>query len=58
MESIQQDAPREIVDDFAAEIAEKRVETSVGEKTRINFRDGMHRNREERVYHVPLGLLR
>ena len=58
MESIQQDAPREIVDDFAEEIAEKRVETSMGEKTRINFRDGVRRNREEKVYHVPLDLLR
>ena len=58
MESIQQDAPREIVDDFAAEIEEKRIETSAGEKTRINFRDGVRRNREEKVYHVPLGLLR
>ena len=58
MESIQQDAPREIVDDFAEEIAEKRVETSAGEKTRINFRDGMHLNREEKVYHVPRDLLR
>ena len=58
MESIQQDAPREIVDDFAVEIAEKRVETSAGEKARINFRDGVRRNREEKVYHVPLDLLR
>lgn len=58
MESIQQNAPREIVDDFAKEIAQKRVETSAGEKTRINFRDGVGRNREEKVYHVPLELLR
>ena len=58
MKSIQQNAPREIVDDFAVEIAEKRVETSAGEKTRINFRDGVRRNREEKVYHVPLDLLR
>ena len=58
MNNIQQDAPREIVDDFAQEITEKRVETSAGEKTRINFRDGMRRNREEKVYHVPLELLR
>ena len=58
MSTIQQDAPREIVDDFAKEIAEKRIETSAGEKTRINFRDGVRRNREEKVYHVPLGLLR
>ena len=58
MKNIQQDAPREIVDDFAAEIVEKRVETSAGEKTRINFRDGVRRNREEKVYHVPLDLLR
>ena len=46
------------MDDFAEEIAEKRVETSAGEKTRINFRDGVRRNREEKVYHVPLDLLR
>ena len=58
MESIQQDAPREIVDDFAAEIAEKRVETRAGEKTQINFRDGVRQNREEKVYHVPRELLR
>ena len=58
METIRQDAPREIVDDFAAEIAAKRVETSAGEKTRINFRDGVRLNREERVYRVPVDLLR
>ena len=58
MSEIQQDAPREIVDDFAKEIADKRIETSAGEKTRINFRDGVRRNREEKVYHVPIGLLR
>ena len=58
MERIQQDAPREIVDDFAKEIAEKRVETSSGEKTRINFRDGVRLNREEKVFRVPVELLR
>ena len=53
-----QDRTREIIDDFAQEIQRKKVEASPAETTRIDFRNGMVENREEKVYKVPLDLLR
>ena len=49
---------REIIDDFALEIQQKKVKASPAESTRIDFRNGMAENREEIVYKVPLDLLR
>ena len=55
---ITQDRTQEIIDHFADEIRRKRVEASPAESTRIDFRNGVADNREERVYKVPLDLLR
>ena len=56
--AIMQEKTREIIDDFAQEIQKKKVEASPAESTRIDFRNGIADNREERVYKVPLDLLR
>ena len=53
-----QDATRKIIDDFAQEIQQKKVKTLPVESITINFRDGIRENREEKVYKVPLDLLR
>lgn len=53
-----QDATREIIDDFAQEIQQKKTKTLPVESITINFRDGIRENREEKVYKVPLDLLR
>ncbi len=55
---LKQDKTREIIDDFAREIQQKKVKASPAESTRIDFRNGMAENREEIVYKVPLDLLR
>ena len=55
---ITQERTREIIDDFAEEIRNKRVKASPAESIRIDFRDGIALNREETVYMVPLDLLR
>ncbi len=49
---------REIIEDFAREIQQKRIAASPAESTRIDFRNGIAENREETVYKVPLNLLR
>ena len=56
--SIIQDKTREIIDDFAREIQQRKVKASPAESTRIDFRNGMAENREEIVYKIPLDLLR
>ena len=53
-----QERKREIIDDFAKEIQERKIEASPAESTRIDFRNGIVDNREETVYKVPLDLLR
>ena len=55
---INQDKTREIIDDFAREIQQRKVKASPAESTRIDFRNGIAENREEIVYKVPLDLLR
>lgn len=56
--AITQERTREIIDDFAQEIQQKKVKASPAESTRIDFRNGIADNREEIVYKVPLDLLR
>ena len=54
--TIAQDKSREIIDDFAQEIENKR--RNAKESACIDFRDGLTDNREEKVYKVPLEILR
>ncbi|MDE0242084.1 MAG: hypothetical protein OXQ84_18145 [bacterium] len=56
--AITQQATREIIEDFAREIRQKKIKASPAESTRIDFRNGIADNREEIVYKVPLELLR
>ncbi len=56
--AITQPATREIIEDFAREIQQKKIQASPAESTRIDFRNGIAENREEHVYKVPLDLLR
>ena len=56
--AIMQEKTREIIRDFAEEIQKKKVAASPAESTRIDFRNGIAENREEKVYKVPLDLLR
>ena len=56
--AITQQATREIIEDFAREIQQKKIAASPAESTRIDFRNGIAENREELVYKVPLDLLR
>lgn len=55
--AITQPATREIIEDFAREIQQKKIAASPAESTRIDFRNGIAENREEIVYKVPLNLL-
>lgn len=56
--AITQQATREIIEDFAREIQQKKIAASPAESTRIDFRNGIAENREEIVFKVPLDLLR
>ena len=56
--AITQQTTREIIEDFAREIQQKKIAASPAESTRIDFRNGIAENREEIVYKVPLDLLR
>lgn len=58
MPAITQPAAREIVDDFAREIREKRTQTSRPTKHVINFRTDIRDNYERDVWLVPIGILR
>lgn len=58
MASITQSKPREIVEDFAKEIREKRLPTAKPSKTVINFRTDLHDGNERQIFQVPIGLLR
>lgn len=56
--AITQQATREIIENFAREIQQKKIKASPAESIRIDFRNGIAENREEIVYKVPLDLLR
>ena len=56
--SITQEKTREIIEDFAREIEQRKIKASPAETTSIDFRNGIAENREETVYKVPLDLLR
>ena len=56
--AITQQVTREIIEDFAREIEQKKIAASPAESTRIDFRNGIAENREETVFKVPLDLLR
>ena len=56
--SITQEKTREIIADFAKEIAAKKTAARPPESTRIDFRNGIAENRENTIYKVPLDLLR
>ena len=56
--AITQQATRDIIEDFAREIEQKKIAASPAESTRIDFRNGIAENREETVFKVPLDLLR
>lgn len=58
MPRIAVDAKREIVEDFARLIREKRTHGPKPAKTVINFRDEKRNLIERDVYQVPIGLLR
>ena len=55
---IKRDKTQEIIEDFAREIRQKKMEASPAESTQIDFRNGVAENREEKVSKVPLELLR
>ena len=55
--SMTKDKQREIIDDFAEEIQGRKEEVR-GESTQIPFRAGIKVGRNERVYKIPLELLR
>jgi hypothetical protein len=58
MAAITKPVTREIVDDFAKEIRERRVPTAKPSKDVINFRTEMRDGVERTVYRVPIDLLR
>ena len=58
MPLITQDRQREIVDDFAKAIREKKTQTAKPQFAVINFRDEKRTSFERRVEVVPIGLLR
>ena len=55
---ITQERAREIIADFAREIAVKKTEGHPRETTRINFRNAIAEKRDSIIYNVPLELLR
>jgi len=50
--------PREIIDDFAKEIRERRLKTAKPSTEVINFRDDVLAGRERDVWRVPIEILR
>lgn len=58
MAAITKPAAREIVDDFAKDIRERRIETAKPSKAVINFRTDMKDGFERTIWRVPIDLLR
>jgi hypothetical protein len=58
MRPITKPMTREIVDDFAKEIRQKRMRTAKPSKTVINFRTDIRDGVEREVYRVPIDILR
>ena len=50
--------PREIIDDFAREISERRTHTAKPSQTVINFRTDIRDGNERPIYRVPIEILR
>ena len=57
MGRLTQDPQREIIDDFANEIADKKRTTNPIEKITVDFRNNIAEKIESTIYHVPLELL-
>ncbi len=51
-------ATREIIDDFAREVREKRMQSAKPSKEVINFRTDVKDGIERSVWQVPIGILR
>jgi hypothetical protein len=51
-------SPREIIEDFAKEIRERRLKTAKPSKEVINFRDDVSAGHEREVWRVPIQILR
>lgn len=58
MPAITKPKAREIIDDFAKEIRQKRVQTAKPSKAVINFRTDVQDGVERIVWRVPIGILR
>lgn len=58
MGAITKPARREIVDDFAKEIRERRMQTAKPSKTVINFRTDIKDGIERTIWRVPIDILR
>lgn len=58
MKKLTKDKVREIIDDFAREIAKSKTEGPKPAKTVINFRNELRTGFERQIYFVPIDLLR
>ena len=58
MPAITRPAAREIIDDFAKEIREKRLKTAKPSKEVINFRNDIVDGVERDVWRIPIDILR
>lgn len=58
MAAITKSVTREIIDDFAKEIRERRMQTAKPSKTVINFRTDIKDGIERPIWHVPIDVLR
>lgn len=58
MTAITKPKNREIIDDFAKEIGEKRMKTAKPSKSVINFRTDRKDGKERDIWQVPIGILR
>ena len=58
MPAITKPKTREIIDDFAKEVRQKRMQTAKPSKTVINFRTDVQDGVERTVWRVPIGILR
>lgn len=58
MAAITKPKPREIIDDFAKEVREKRMQTAKPSKAVINFRTDIKDGIERTIWRVPIEILR